>query len=224
MNHPRPVAKNSPALKTAIWVAALTLFAFSTLEARTKVVDEWENEEAKIEKPEKIAVIAVLPEALMREAFEIDVAKKLSKKNRTVIAGSKIPGLSGGIRGKINTDAAKESLDAASVDGVIVMFYSGGGVSGTYERADYWARYEGSGVGYGGYGWGQPYFVDVYSIQKGPGWSDFEQSALVESSYYDLKTSQPIWRIVTETTDIEHTDAAKRIAKKISSAMRASKL
>jgi hypothetical protein len=224
MNYPRPIATKSPALKTAIWIVALTIFVFSTLHARTKVVDKWENEEAKIEKPEKIAVIAVLPDALMREAFEIDVAKKLSKKNRIVIAGSKIPGMSGGIRGKINTNAAKESLSAAAVDGVIVMFYQGGGVSGTYERADYWAKYEGTAVGYGGYGWGQPYFVNVYSVQKGEGWADFARSALVESSYYDLKTSQPIWRIVTETTDIEHTDAALRIAKKISSQMRASKL
>ena len=207
-----------------ILLMGMTLLAASTCEARTKLVDSWKNKEATKQKPEKIAIIAVLPDALMRQAFEIDVAKKLQKKGRTVVVGSEITGLRGGLRGKINTQAAAEALKAASVDGVIVMFYAGGGTSGTYERSDYWARYEGSGVGYSGYNWGQPYFVDVYSIQKGPGYADFSTSALVESSYYDIETRQPVWRIVTETKDTEHSDAAVEIGKKIASAMKSSKL
>jgi hypothetical protein len=216
--------QSSRKLRVSVLTAILGLSIIATVEARTKVVDRWENEDASVERPEKVAVIVVLPDALMREAVEIDVAKRLEKRGRTVVAGSKIQGLKGGIRGTINTEAAKEALTAASIDGVVVMFYSGGGVSGTYQRADYWAKFEGSAMGWGGYGWGQPYFVNVYSIQQGPGWSDFTKSALVESSYYDLKTGQPIWRIVTETTDIEHTDAAVKIARKIASQMRSSKL
>ena len=166
-------------------------------EARTKVVDSWQNKEAKPHDQEKIAVIAVLPDALMREAFEIDVVKKLNTKKRNVVAASKLPGMSGGIRGQVDTEAAVRVLKQAGVDGVIVMFYAGGGVSGTYERSDYWVRYEGSGIGYTGYNWGQPYFTDVYSVQQGPGYADFSQSALVESSYYNLETQEPLWRIVT---------------------------
>ncbi len=191
-----------------------------TAEARTKVVDSWENKDAVESNPEKIAVIAVLPDALTREAVEIDVAKKLSSKKRTVVAASNLAGLGGGIRGEINTENAIKTLLADGVDGVIVMFYTGGGVSGTYVRSDYWLRYEGTAVGYAGYNWGQPYFTDVYSVQKGPGYADFSQSALVESSYYDLEAKVPVWRIVTETTDLEHTDAAMAIAKKINSAMK----
>ncbi len=189
-------------------------------EARTKVVDSWENKDAKESAPQKIAVIAVLPDALTRKAVEIDVAKKLSSKNRNVVPASNLPGLSGGIRGEINTEKALKTLLADGVDGVIVMFYTGGGVSGTYVRSDYWLRYEGTAVGYAGYNWGQPYFTDVYSVQKGPGYADFSQSALVESSYYDLKAQVPVWRIVTETKDLEHSDAAIAIAKKINSAMK----
>jgi hypothetical protein len=200
------------------------LFAVSACEARTKLLDSWKNKDAPANKPEKIAVIAVLPDSLMRQAFEIDVVKKLQKKGRTVVPGSEIPGMSGGIRGEIDTEAAVKKLQAAGVDGVIVMFYKGGGVSGTYARSDYWARYEGSGIGYAGYNWGRPYFVDVYSAQKGPGYSDTQSSALVESSYYDLETQQPIWRIVTETKDIEHSDTAVELGKKIASQMRSSKL
>jgi hypothetical protein len=105
-----------------------------------------------------------------------------------------------------------------------VLFYAGGGVSDSYERSDYWLKYEGTAVGYGGYAWGSPYFTNVYSVQQGAGYSDFERSAIVESSYYDLKTKQPFWRIVTETKDTEHSDAAREIAKKIKSQMKSSGL
>jgi len=203
---------------------ACTMALSPVAEAKTKLVDSWENKDAKDSNPQKIAVIAVLPDALVREAVEIDVAKKLSNKKRKVVAASNLPGLSGGIRGEINTERAVKTLLADGVDGVIVMFYNGGGVSGTYARSDYWLRYEGTGVGYAGYNWGQPYFTDVYSVQKGPGYADFSQSALVESSYYDLTAQVPVWRIVTETTDLEHSDAAIAIAKKINTAMKKSGL
>jgi len=49
-------------------------------------------------------------------------------------------------------------------------------------------------------------------------------NAYVESSYYDLVTKQPVWRIVTEIKDVEHTDAARDVAKKIASEMRSAKL
>ena len=216
MNH----TKNSKSTSLVL-MAIISLMAISTSEARTKVVDKWKNENAPKNKPEKVAVIVVLPDSLMREAVEIDVVKKLKKRGRETVPSSKIRGMAGGIRGEINTEAAVKALKAANVDGVIVMFYSGGGVSGTYARSDYWMRYEGSGVGYN---WGRPYFTSVYSVQKGPGYSDFQRSALVESSYYDIETEKPVWRIVTETTDTEHSDAAVEIAKKIKSQMRSSKL
>lgn len=199
----------------------ITLMAVAPgVQARTKLVDSWQNKEAKKnDYPEKIAVIAVLPDGLMREAFEIDVVKKLKSNKHNVVVSSKLPGFYGGIRGEIDTEAAVKILKADGVDGVIVMFYAGGGVSDTYTRSNYWLRYEGSGVGYTGYNWGRPYFTDVYSVQQGPTISNFSQSALVESSYYDLETQEPVWRIVTVTKDVEHSDAAVAIAKKIKSQM-----
>jgi hypothetical protein len=207
-------------LLAGLIITGLVAFA-PGLEARTKVVDSWQNKEAKEnDYPSKIAVIAVLPDGLIREAFEIDVVKKLKTNKRNAVAASKLPGLSGGIRGEINTENAVKALKQDGVDGVIVMFYAGGGVSATYERSNYWLEYEGTGVGYTGYNWGQPYFTDVYSVQQGPAITDFSQSALVESSYYDLETQEPVWRIVTETKDVEHSDAAVAIAKKINSEMK----
>ena len=97
------------------------------------------------------------------------------------------------------------------------MFYAGGGQSENYLRSDYWAEYIGSGVGYS---WAQPYFTNVYIIHQRPGWTDLKTSAYFESSYYDMESQQPIWRIVTETRDTEFADTAADIAKKIAAQMK----
>ena len=49
-------------------------------------------------------------------------------------------------------------------------------------------------------------------------------TAYVESSYYDMETEMPVWRIVTFTKDTEHTDAARDIANKMASEMRSAGL
>jgi hypothetical protein len=129
--------------------------------------------------------------------------------------------MGGGIRGEIDTEVATGLLRKAGVDGVIVMFYTGGGRTGNYERSNYWTEYLGSGVGYS---WGSPYFVDVYTVRQGADVVSFEQTIFVESSYFDMETEMPVWRIVTETKDVEHADAASDIAGKIASEMRSAGL
>ena len=192
--------------------------------AQTRVVDNWQTDQSITNKPDKVAVIAVLPEALMRESVEVDVARILADKGSPAVPSSRLPGMSGGIRGEIDTEAATGLLRKAGVDGVVVMFYSGGGTSEGYVRSDYWLEYLGSGMTYN---WGRPYFTgftDVYAVRQGPGWADFRTTAYVESSYYDMETEMPVWRIVTFTKDTEHTDAARDIANKIASEMRSSGL
>jgi len=158
---------------------------------------------------------------LMRKAVEIDMAKIMRNKGTPAVPGSEIPGMSGGIRGEIDADVATEMLRSAGVDGVVVIFYSGGGQSEGYVRSDYWAQHVGSGMGYS---WGRPYFTNVYTVRQGPGWADVRTIAYVESSFYDLETEQPVWRIVTKTKDTEHTDTAADIAGKIASEMRSAGL
>ncbi len=192
--------------------------------AQTSVVDNWRTDKPVTDKPDKVAVIVVLPDALARKAVEIDVARILREKGTPAVPGSSIAGLSGGIRGEIDPDVAVELLKAENVDGVVVMFYSGGGRSEGYVRSDYWAEYLGSGHAYS---WGRPYFTgstDVYTVREGPGWADYKTMAYVESSYYDIETQQPIWRIVTETKDTEYADTAMDVAKKIASQMKSSGL
>ena len=192
--------------------------------AQTRVVDSWQIEERIDRQPEKVAVIAVLPDALIRESVEVDVAKILADKGTPAVPSSRIPGMGGGIRGEIDTEVAAGLLRRADVDGVIVMFYAGGGRTGDYERSNYWAEFLGTGVGYTGFSWGTPYFVDAYTVQQGAGIVSFEQTVFVESSYYDMASELPVWRIVTRTKDVEHTDAARDIAGKIASEMRSAVL
>jgi len=189
--------------------------------AQTSVVDSWKTDEPVTNKPDKVAVIVVLPDALTRKAVEIDMAKIIRNKGTPAVAGSEIPGMSGGIRGEIDPDVATEILRSSGVDGVVVVFYSGGGQSEGYIRSDYWAQHVGSGVGYS---WGRPYFTNVYTVRQGPGWADVQTIAYVESSFYDLDTEEPIWRIVTKTKDTEYSDTAADIAGKIASEMRSAGL
>ena len=209
--------------RLSIPAAAITTLLLTAC-AQTSVVDNWTTDKPVGNKPTKVAVIVVLPDALIRKAVEIDVAKVLREKGTRAVPGSNIPGLSGGIRGEIDPDVAVELLKSQDVDGIVVMFYSGGGKSEGYVRSDYWAEYVGSGYAYS---WGRPYFTgytDVYTIRQGPGWADYKTTAFVESSYYDLETEQPVWRIVTETKDVEHSDTAVAIAKKIASEMKSAGL
>jgi len=216
--------KTDPRIGRIFLVSMVVVLLSACAFNQTKLVDDWQTDQAVTNKPDKVAVIAVLPEALMREAFEVDIARILADKGTPAVPSSRIPGMSGGIRGEIDVEVATGLLRQADVDGVIVMFYSGGGNTEGYVRSDYWVEYLGSGVGYS---WGRPYFTgytDVYTVRKGPGWADFQTIAYVESSYYDMETELPVWRIVTETRDTEHSDAAKDIGNKIAAEMRSAGL
>ena len=218
MNHPH--LYRICRVKLLIVAASLLLGAC----AQTRVVDSWQTDKNIDAQIDKIAVIAVLPEALMRKAVEIDVANILVNKGYKAIPSSNIKGMSGGIRGEIDPEVATGMLREAEVDGIVVRFYSGGGESEGYVRSDYWLEYLGSGMGYS---WGRPYFTgmtSVYTVRQGPGYADFRTTAYVESSYYDMDTEEPLWRFVTFTKDVEHTDAARDVAQEVVKQMRRSGL
>jgi hypothetical protein len=197
-------------------MAGISMMLLLSACAQTPLVDHGRTDPPVTHKPEKVAVIVALPDQLMREAVEIDYAEVLRKQGIPAVAASKLPGLAGGIRGEIDTDKVGAILRKDGADGVIVSFYTGGGRSGSYVRSGYYAEYEGTGVAYG---WAQPYFVDVYTIQHGEDIQDFTITTYVETTYSDLETEQSVWRIVTETKDVEHTDTAVDIAHKAATQM-----
>ncbi len=197
-------------------LAALALLLLAGC-ATTSVVDQWKAEGATVRKPNRIAVIVVLPDALMRQAVEMDLVDMMNKKGANAVAASKLPGLSGGFRGEIDTLKAEEALKQSNVDGVVVLFYSGAMVVDEYERSDYWMQHVGSG--FSGYGWGRSSFTNVYTVRQGPGYADKNMAHYVESTYIDVANKKPVWRIVTKSSDIEYSDTARDIGSKIISQM-----
>lgn len=191
---------------------------------QTKLVDSWKADPPLPESPDKVAVIVALPDALTRQAVEMTIVEALNKKGGNAVAASRLPGMTTGVRGVISEERAAHLLRRANVDGVIVVWYAGTGEMTEYVRSDYWAEYLGTGVGWGGYRWGQPYFTNVYTIRQGPGYADTQNKIYVESAYYDMDAAQPVWRIVTQTKDTEHADTAGDVSKKIVSQMRSAKL
>jgi hypothetical protein len=213
--------KRYPAARMILLALAIPLL-FSAC-SMTKQIDSWRSDDPPKRKPQKVAVIAVLPDALMREAVEVDAAKILVKKGTPAVAASKIPGMSGGIRGEIDPEVATGILRKADVDGVIVMFYAGGGRK-DYARSQVWVDYVGTARNYN---WAYPYFTGstrVYSVVAGPGYTEFATTAYVETSYYDLMTEKPAWRLVTFTKDVEHTDTVSDIANDVAREMRSTGL
>ena len=189
--------------------------------AQTRVVDSWQSGQGVDTQPEKVAVIAVLPDVLWRKSVEMDVARMMTQQGSPAVASSTLDGLARGVRGQIDVERATELLKQNNVDGIVVMFFAGGGTTDGYVRSDYWLQFLGSGMGYN---WGRPYFVTVHAVRQGPGWTDTREYAYVESSYYDLGTQEPTWRIVTFTKDVEHTDKLRDIARQIARQMRSSGL
>jgi hypothetical protein len=219
-----PMTRQMPLQTCRLFLVILVFPLLFSACSQVAVVDSWKADKPATHKPVKVAVIAVLPDALMRESVEIDAVKILAGKGTPAVASSKIPGMSGGIRGEIDVEVATGLLRQADVDGIIVMFYAGGGESDKYVRSDYWLEYLGSGAGYS---WGRPYFTgmtSVYTVRQGPGYADFKTTAYVETSYYDLETELPVWRIVTFTKDVEHSDTVKSISDAAAREMRSAGL
>ncbi len=194
-------------------LAAMAMLIFVAACSGTQVVDQWKAEGMSVRKPNRIAVIAVLPEALMRQAIEMDIVDMMKKEGANAVAGSKLPGLSGGIRGEIDTVKAEEALKQSNVDGVVVIFYSGAMVVDEYERSDYWMQHVGSG--FTSYGWGSPSFTNVYTVRQGPGYADKNMAHYVESTYFDVAVGKPVWRIVTKSSNTEYFDTGAEIGAKI---------
>ncbi len=181
----------------------------------TSVVQSWDSETVNPPPPQKLAVIVALPDALQRQEIERSIAAELRKSGSNAVMSSSIPGM----RGRLSREKAEPALKSAGVDGVVIMFLTGGGGGAQYERNDYWLEYAGS-TAY--YDWFSPRFVDVYAVREGPGYADQTTQMFVETTYFDVTSGSPAWSFITKNTDIEYRDVAKAISGKVVSQMRRS--
>lgn len=193
-------------------VAVITVvLLMSGCNRNIKVISEWDAGRDNIDKRERIAVVAMMPESLQRLTVEQEIVRVLRKSGRNALVSSDIPGLSG----RLVRETAEPALKAASVDAVIVVFLTSGGKGERLERADYYAVQVDSGFYGTGYGWFAPTYVNVYTVVEGSGYYDQENFLYAETSYFDITEDLVKWSMITRSKNLEYNDTAKSVAEKI---------
>ena len=198
-------------IQTSLRIAALAVLLLLSACKTTTVISEWDAGRDNIDKRERIAVVAMMPESLQRLTVEQEIVRVMRGSGRNALVSSDIPGLSG----RLTRETAEPALKAASVDAIIVVFMTGGGKGERLERADYYAVQIGSGFYGGGYGWFQPGFTNVYTIREGAGFYDQQNYLYVETSYFDIVEDRVKWSMITSSKDLDHNDTAKDVSKNI---------
>ena len=183
----------------------------------TKVISEWDAGRENIDKRERIAVVAMMPESLQRLVIEQEIVRVMRKSGRSALVSSDVPGLSG----RLTREIAEPALRAASVDALIVVFITSGGKGERLERADYYTQMVGSGFYGGGYGYFTPGYTNVYTVREGAGFYDQQNFVYAETTYFDLVEDRAKWSMITRSKDLDHNDTAKDVSKKIVSKMKA---
>lgn len=181
-----------------------------------RVISEWDAGRNNIDKRERIAVVAMMPEALQRLTVEQEFVRVLRKSGRNALVSSDIPGLSG----RLTRETAEPALKAASVDAIIVIFLTSGGKGERLERADYYAVNVDSGFYGSGYGWFAPTFTNVYTIVEGAGFYAQENYLYAETTYFDIVEDRAKWSMITRSENLEYNDTAETVAQKVASKMK----
>lgn len=199
---------------TAVVLVCLFLSACG---GSTKIISSWQAESDDIDKRQRIAVVAMLPEALQRLTTEQEIVRIMRKSGRNALVSSDIPGLSG----SLSREKAEPALKAASVEAIVIVFLTRVAKGEKLERNDYYAVMVDSGFYGYGYGWFAPQFVNVYTIREGEGFYAQERYLYVETTYFDIVDDRAKWSMITRSKNLEYNDTAKSVAKEIVSRMRA---
>jgi hypothetical protein len=197
-------------------LAVITVMLLLSACKSTKVISEWDAGRDNINNRERVAVVAMMPEALQRLSIEQEIVKVMRKSGRNALVSSDIPGLSG----RLSRETAEPALKAASVDALVVIFITSGGKGERLERADYYAVQVGSGFYGGGYGWFTPVYGNVYTVVEGAGHYDQQNFLYIETTYFDIVEDRAKWSMITKSKDLEYNDTANSVAKKIVSKMK----
>lgn len=197
-------------------LALVTVLLLLSACQSTKVISEWDAGRDNIDKRERIAVVAMMPESLQRLTVEQEIVRVMRDAGRNALVSSDIPGLSG----RLTRETAEPALKAASVDAIVVVFMTSGGKGERLERADYYAVLVGSGFYGGGYGWFAPGFTNVYTVREGSGFYAQQNFLYVETTYFDIVEDRAKWSMITRSKDLDHNDTAKDVARRITSKMR----
>lgn len=193
-----------------------TILLLTACNKSTKVISEWDAGRDSTGDRERVAVVAMLPEALQRLMAEQEIVEVLRKAGGNALVSSDIPGMAG----RLTRVSAEPALKAASVDALVVVFLVNAGKGEKLERADYYTEQVDPGFYDHGYGWFNPVYTDVRTVREGTGYYDQKRFLYVETTYFDLVEDRARWSMITRSKDLEYNDTAHSVAKKIVSKMK----
>jgi len=203
--------------RRALLAIAAVLFAGGC--SSTAVMTDWRAPRDEISRRERVAVVALMPEALQRLTVEQEIVKVLRKSGRKALVSSDIPGLSG----HLTRAAAEPALKAASVDALIVVNMTNGGKGKNLKDIDYYEKVVDPSFFDHGYDWFVPQFANVSTVQEKKNKFTQQNYMYAEANYFDLVDDRADWSMVTRSKKLDYSDIAKKVGKEIASRVKSTK-
>lgn len=201
-------SKNSrtQASATDLWTRARDLFAFALVGTvlcscgTTRIKSTWRSPDFHGGPPQKVAIIAITDQPLVRTALENRFANQLEKQGQPAIPTAKLMSLP---EIKENKEIAGARLRQAGADSVVIMKLAS---RSTYENKSGRTPNEFYSVTTGSpsEGW-YTYYVSAYSGTD-PAPIGLRDRYLLDTSLFDLSTGKRIWSCLTETELKENSD------------------
>jgi hypothetical protein len=168
--------------------------------ASTSIKQSWKSPDYQGGPARKVAVVAVEERGDVRGALEVRFVRELRKRNQDALTSVDLLSLPDIKKDK---EAAAARLIAAGADSVLIVRLVD---EASYGRTVAYtpALYLPGTYGYGTFGW-YDYFSGAYLSMTVVS-SSSEQKLCLDSSLFDLKTSQRLGSVVTSTTVKENAD------------------
>lgn len=183
------------------------------------VMTDWRAPQDEISKRERVAVVALMPEALQRLTVEQEIVKVLRKRGRKALVSSDIPGLTG----HLTRARAAPALKAASVDALIVVNLTTGGKGKDIKDLDYYKKVVDPSFYDHGYDWFVPQFANVVTVKENKNHYSQQSYMYAEVNYFDLVNDRAEWSMVTRLKKLDYGDIAKKIGEEIDSRIKSTK-
>ncbi len=182
----------------------------------TKVMSAWEADHGETDRRERIAVVAMIPEALQRLTVEQEIVRVLRKGGRNALISSDIPGLAG----RLSRARAEPALKAASVDALVVVFFTRSGKGDRKESADYYTSEVNPDFFDRGYNWFVPQFANTNKVKRNSDFFTQKSYVYVETNYFDIIDDFSKWSMITRSKNLEYNNTSNSVAKEIVAKMK----
>jgi hypothetical protein len=192
--------------------SALLLAACST----TKVLNVWQDEAFQGERFSKVLVVGVLREPAYRRLFENEMVSALRSTGVGAYASYNVfPDTD-----KIERGAAVEQIHSLGVDAVLVTRLVDTRSETVYTPGTTYVQRDPIYRRRGWYG----YYGGSYTVIHTPGYATEFNISTAETNVFEVSSEQPVWTVLTETSETSVTRAIGSYVKAIADSLRSSGL